>query len=414
MVSRDSRIQEQRPGTAPEPAADPVTFGDVGVALVREVCTPELVRRQLSIALDALRRGDVLAEYGTEIVSARIGEPSIIADDGHELGFAVTIRAELESRFGPGLLALGFDSTVEIDLTLWLRTFSPAVVQLDVDPVKSDHLRVRAQARTDWLPVPLFGAGGVAARAERTLSLLSSACNHAIERSVRLRRVAVLEHLRRDLLDAEDAQEQAVLLPVTEHIPAEPTKPPDVAEPGPRTSFAQFGEELIRRGLDGRTVSAVLNSFLAQGTCFELGTPFPMWVGVDARIESVRPIPVEESELRFRLSLDVQVELRHRQDTDGGVFRAAMKAELTVRVAPSVNPSALRVSFERVPRRDVRFVRARWLFRGRSVPVPVFTLSGPLRRRLVGELNERLAEAARPLVLTELRAGLGTSVWTTR
>ena len=404
MESRDSTGPQPRPDTDPEPTAQPVTFGDLGVALVNEVCTPQLVHRQLSSALKALSRGDGLADYGTQVVSTKIRTPLLIAHDGHERGFAVTIRAELESRFGPELLALGFDSAIEIDLTLWLRTFSPAIVQLDVDPVRPDDLRVRTRARSEWLPVPLFGAATVATRAKRSLSVLSLACNQVIERSAELRRVDVLEYLRRDLLGSGGEQPHVADQAATTQIGAETdARQWDTDEHGERISFARFGEELINRGLDGQTVAAVLNSFLAHGTRFELDAPFSMWVSLDGRVGDVTPIPVEEPELRFRLSLGLELEVQHRPDATDRGFVAHLQADLTIRIRPLINPSALLVSFDEVSASDVRFATASWMFRGRSLPIPVSTMSWLLRRRLARELNQRLAEAGRPIVLNELR-----------
>ena len=74
------------------------TFGEFGVALVADVFTPRLLQRQLGAALEGLRRGDVLAEFGTDIGRVRVLDPVLISDDARERGFSVTVRLRLRRR----------------------------------------------------------------------------------------------------------------------------------------------------------------------------------------------------------------------------------------------------------------------------------------------------------------------------
>lgn len=182
---------EQHAGT------ERATFGQFGAAMVREVFTPAFLRRQLNAALEvALKRAGALADLGVGIGAARAETPTLISDDGRERRFAVTVKARLEADVGPRVLGIGVDADTELDLTIRVCVFRPAIVKLDIDPVTPDDLRFRVKGRTGWLRLPLLG-GDLSRLAEGSMGEICAGVNRALDASEPLRRIDVSELLRR-------------------------------------------------------------------------------------------------------------------------------------------------------------------------------------------------------------------------
>ncbi|HEY4005581.1 MAG TPA: hypothetical protein VGM60_10420 [Pseudonocardia sp.] len=487
-----------------EADAQRATFGEFGVALVADVFSPRLLQRQLAAALDGLRRGDVLAEFATDIGRVHVLDPVLVKDDGYERSFSVTVRARLKTKLGPRVLAMGVDASVEIDLVVRLRTFHPAIVDIDIDPVTSDDLRVKARARTDWLPVPLYDGGGVtrlARTAERALSIFSAALNRSIEASAPQRQLDVLDQLRRiqtrttpggaeraGTLDPEESLEWPIRLAHRERVqlqlwaeagadpdagciapaPSESEQPsaamrlsvsdaggrlvgearlpvprtaPDLdtlpvgtsvtaaepgtyqvrlanhadrpvtyrvnetpgSVPGEQISFAEFGEVLIRQGLSPRNVSDALNAHLAPAQ-FEVQTPVPVRGSVAVQVTDIEPAPETSGERRFRMTLDVEVELLLRAGDRDMELTGTLRVPVMMCIVTLANPAALQLGFDPVAVRDVRLLRAHHKVRRWWMPIPATVLTRIVRRRVADELNSKLDKISGRLVAADLGA----------
>ncbi|MDT7607493.1 MAG: hypothetical protein QOG96_1996 [Pseudonocardiales bacterium] len=490
-----------------EPGASPATFGEFGAAALGEVFTPRFLQRQLDAALSSLRRGtNWLPDFAADLVSARAATPTLLSDDGFERSFAVTVRAVLEVEVGPRLLGMSVDATAEIDLTVRVRTFRPAIAQLHIDPVTSRDLRVRARTRAGLLPLPLSAGGTrpLAELVERSLPIFAGALNRALAATAVQRQFDVVDRIRRSQAGAGSPVESrtGTLLPdesvewpieLREHermalmlwagIRTEPgtghptapswwslTPPPAVpielslsdgggrpigevrlpvyrtvpdldttaagagltvaasrasdylarlvnrgARPlayriedqrrtvaGERIGFAEFGESLIRLGVDRTTVSNAVGDQLTRGAQVEFNAPNLVRGTIGARLTEVTALPPGEDELRFRLSLLVDLELTIGPGSGATVLTSTLDAQVPLRVSTMTGPAALLVTFDPVSAGDLRLVEPPRQVGGRRIPLLKRALAELLPHRVAAELNRRLAEASRRIVAAEL------------
>ena len=378
-----------------------VSFGEFGVALVAEVCTPQQLHTLLVGALDLLRRSDALAG----VASAWIDTPTLLRDNGYERSFGVTIRAELVSRLGPRLWATGIHTTVDLELTMRLSISEPAVIQLVIDPVTSDKLRFRARARTDWLPVPLLDGGGMtrlARSAERSLSIFSATVNRAIDRYQAQLRLDVLDYLRNAHRPGGPIDEGGGGTAEKPQRAGNRSQP--VAVVGERISFAEFGGVLIRGALDAQSVAILINTALAPGARFAFDGPLPLQADIAARLASITMEPDDGDELLFRVTLDLDVELDGPRMANPAVLVVVMRVQVVLRVTTLINPAALLVRIQPVSPKDVRLRQVRGTLRGRWLTLPGHALSWLLRGLLADELNHRLHHLDRHIGIAELLA----------
>jgi hypothetical protein len=504
-----------------EVGARPGTFGEFGVALVGEVFTPDFLRHQLNVALDSMLRGvDRLPGFPADVASAQAGTPKLIEDDGYERRFAVTLRVRLESGIGRRTLALGIDAKLEVDLTIRVGTFRPAMVRLDIDPVTPDDLRVRVRTRSDWLPLSLFDGAGGSRTVQRSLPVFALAVNRALEASERRRQVDVLERVRRSQRvrswattateprtgtlepgeslpwSIELGEQERVRLQLWACLTSEPDTTPadesgsasaltgsassgsassgsassgsaielsvsdadgepidelslavrrtlpdldttstvvEVTATGPggywarlanhgsravsyrveerrdtvageRIGFAEFGEVLIGRGIDRSLITNVINSHLSGSAQVIVDAPMLLRGSVTVGLADVAPAPAKADELRFRVSLDITVEFLVGPGAKATVVSATWRAGVGLRVSTLIDPATVLVVFEPVSPADLELVVAPHRVSGRRIPLPHRTLTESVPRRVRHELNQRLEEASRRIVVTELAA----------
>jgi hypothetical protein len=171
---------------------------------------------------------------------------------------------------------------------------------------------------------------------------------------------------------------------------------------GERISFAEFGEALLRRGLDAPTMAGLVAAVLAGGTRVQLRAVVPVHVDVAPRLTDVEPVSAGQDELRFRVSLGVDLQLSGPKAADGDVVTAEMRVQAGLRVSTMIDPAALCVTLDPVSPEDVRLSRARGAIRGRGLPLPARALTTLLRGRVARELNERLTQASRHIEVAEL------------
>jgi hypothetical protein len=493
-----------------EPGASPATFGEFGAAVLGEVFTPRFLQRQLDAALYSLRRRtNWLPDFAADLVSARAATPTLLSDDGFERSFAVTVRAVLEVEVGPRLLGMSVDATAEIDLTVRVRTFRPAITRLHIDPVTSRDLRVRARTRGGLLPRTLGGGGGtrrLAELVERSLPIFAGALNRALEATAGQRQFDVVDRIRGSQagpagsgeprtgtlgpdesvdwpIELREQERMELLLwagirtgPGTAGSPAPSwwslVPPPAVpielslsdvdGDPvgevrlpvfrtapdldttaagaglivsateataylarlvnhgslplayrvedrrrtvaGERIDFAEFGEALIRLGIDRHTVSNAVGDQLTRSAHVEFDTPTLVRGTVGARLTDVTTLPAGRDELHFRLSLLVELELTIGPGSGATVVTSMLDAQVPLRVSTMTGPTALLVTFDPVSPRDLRLVEPPRQVSGRRIPLLKRTLAELLPRRVAAELNRRLTEASRRIVVAELVA----------
>jgi hypothetical protein len=476
--------------------ARPATFGEFGVAVVDEVLTPRFLEEQLNAALAAFVRGpDWLPEFPAQLRSAKAGTPKLVEDDGYERRFAVTVRAELAAKVGPKALALGIDTTIEVDLTVRVGAFRPAIIGIAIDPVTSDDFRVKANARSEWLPRALLDEGGsrLAGAAQRTVPLLVVAVNRALAASAPRRQVDVLARIRRfqqmpdggaeprtgTLGPGEDlrwpldlAEQERVRLhlwagtrsgqepgptagsveltvsdldgtPVGGTTLAVHRKAPDfdtardpvtvaatdpagylarlsnrggapvvyrVEErrtvlPGERIGFAEFGTILIERGIDRDTVGNAVGHQLARHAQGMFAAPVLVRGTATPRLVETTARPSGDDELRFGLSLDIDLELFVGPGANATELTSTLRAEVPLRVSTMVNPASLGLTFEPVPPADLRVIEAPRRVGGRYLPVPQRKLAELLPGHVADELNRRLGQASRRIIAAEVATG---------
>jgi hypothetical protein len=183
-----------------EGAGRRATFAEFGVAVVDEVLTPGYVEARLNAALKSLLRTPAwLSGFPAGMRSARATGTRVVADDGQERRFAVTVRAELAAEVGPRALALGIDTGIELDLTVRVHAFRPAIIGVEIDPVVAEDVRISTSARSDWLPRALLDDGGarLAGTAQRSAPLVVAAVNRALASTSAHRQVDVLDRIHR-------------------------------------------------------------------------------------------------------------------------------------------------------------------------------------------------------------------------
>jgi hypothetical protein len=363
-----------------------VTFGEFGVALLREVLTPEFLRAKIDAALDSVPR---VPEFPGHISSLRAGTPRLVDDDGFERRFAVTVHGRLAVEFWPKSLGAGFDASMETDLTVRVRTFRPTIVRLDIDPVTAKGLRVQVQPRGDWLP-GLLEAGG--ARLERSakhwLPMVAVALNSALEASASRRQVDVLAG--RAARSSGDRRVDAHREPAGRE-----------AVPGGRIGFAEFGEALVRRAIDRDTVVREINNELDPDSQVEFDGPMSVRGVVQARLSDVMSMPSAADEQGFVLVLDIAVELHLGPGANATVVAMTLRAHVPLRVSASVGPATLHLRFEPVPVDELQIVEPLRRTGGRRMPLPRGKLSELIPPRVADELNKRLARADRRIVISE-------------
>jgi hypothetical protein len=497
----------------PEAGVRPATFGEFGVALITEVFNPWFLQHQLNAAFDSLLEGvDWLPEFPADIASVRAGTPSLIEDDGAERRYAVTVYAALETGVGPRSLAVDIEVKVEIDLTMRVGTFRPAIVRLDIDPVAADDFQVRTSTRSDWLPLSLLDVSGgsrLERAAQRSLPIFAAAVNRMVAASAHRRQVDVLARVRRsqgvwggqtsveprsgtlepgenvrwsiELGEQERARLQLwagmspesdtgragstrpsvppesstvpsvhlslheaggtlvdeLTLAVRRAVPDFDTSPTGVAVTatspsayraglgnggstalsyrveerrdivaGERTTFAEFGEVLIRRGIDRGFVTNAINAQLTGESQVIFDAPMLLRGSVAARLSDVTAVPAGPDELRFELSLEITVEFRLGPGANATVVSSMWRATVSLRVSTLVNPVTLLVRFEPVSRADLLLVQRPRRVSGRRLPVPHRALTELAPEQIRTELNRRLAQASRRLTVSELAAEL--------
>lgn len=370
-----------------EPTDGPVGFREFGGALISDVVTERFVRDRLDTALRNLLDSDVMPpDFVADITSARVDTVTCMSADGVERCFAVTVGALLEADVGPRLLALGVDARIKIDLTIRVRAFRPGTIGFDIDRVSPNDVWLRARTRTGWLPFSL-GDGGLSTltrSAQRAVPKLCTTVNVALEDAIDQRRVDVLAHL--------------------EHYGDPRTAHP--AERAPRAGreidFAEFGEVLMRRGLDRRVVAAAVESQLVEPVRVALEEPVPVHGTIDVRVAHVASVGGGgPDELRFRLVLLADAELMVGEGDRRGPVTARVRVDLRARLTTRTDPATLVIDFEPVKR--LRVVRARKAVRGRMVmiPMPNQTLAS-LRRKVTVEVNRRLSGSGARLVAADL------------
>lgn len=364
----------------------PADFGEFGDSLIRDVVTQRFVRDRLDAALRNLLDSDVIPPgFVADITSARVDSVTLMSDGGRERCFAVTIGAQLEADVGPKLLALGVDARIKIDLTVRVRAFRPGTVGFDIDRVSPNDVWFRARTRTGWLPFSLGDGGrsGLTRSAQRAVPKLCTTVNVALEEAIDQRRIDVLAHLK--------------------HYgdPGEPHPAERAPRAGREIDFAEFGQTLMRRGIDRRVVAAAVESQMVEPIPVALDEPVPVHGTIGIRLANVAAVSGGPNELRFRLVLLADAELLVGEDEKCAPVTATVRADIRARLTTRTDPATLVVDFE--PLKRLRVVRARRAVRGRMVriPVPNQTLAS-LRRKVTEEVNRRLAGSGARLVAAEL------------
>jgi hypothetical protein len=386
----DADLNDRLTDAEDEDTDGPVGFREFGDALLGDVVTERFVRNRLDAALRNLLDSDVIPpDFVADITSARVDTVTLMSDDGRERCFAVTVGALLEADVGPRLLALGVDARIKIDLTVRVRAFRPGTIGFDIDRVSPNDVWLRARTRTGWLPFSL-GDGGLSTltrSAQRAVPKLCTTVNVALEDAVDQRRVDVLAHLEHygDPRTAHPAQR--------------------VPRSGREIDFAEFGEVLMRRGVDRRVVAAAVESQLDEPVRVALEEPVPVHGTIDVRVAHVAQMNSGRSagldELRFRLVLLADTELMVGEGDRRGPVTARVRVDLRARLTARTDPATLVVDFE--PLKRLRVVRARKAVRGRMViiPMPNQTLAS-LRRKVTVEVNRRLAGSGARLIAADL------------
>lgn len=360
-----------------------VPFGEFGVALLREVFTPDFLRARLDAALDSVPR---IPEFPGHMSSLRAGTPRLVSGDGHELCFAVTVHGRLAVEFWPRALGAGVDASMETDLTVRVRTLRPTTVRLDIDPITAESLRVQVGPRGDWLP-DLLEAGG--ARLEKSsrhwLPMVAVALNSALEASASRRQVDVLAGRARRA--------------------SEERRGPGEARPvatGPRISFAEFGEALIAGAVDRDTVMREIDNELDSDTQVVFDSPMLLRGLVSARLADVIPMPSADNELGYTLALDIDLELHLGPGSNATVVATTLRAHVPLRVSATIGPATVHLRFEPVTADRLEIVEPVRRTGGRRIPLPRAKLSELIPRRVADELNARLARADRRIVISDL------------
>jgi hypothetical protein len=355
-----------------------VSFGEFGVALLGEVFTPEYLQVKLDAALDSVPRVPGFPGY---VSSLRAGVPTLIADDGFERRFAVTVHGRLTVEFWPRSLGAGFDASMEIDLTVRVRTFRPTIVRLDIDLVTPDDLRVEVQGRGDLLPGLLeAGGAGVGRSSKHWLPMVALALNGALEASASRRQVDVLAgRARRN----ETGTRRAVAA-------------------GGRIGFAEFGDALIRRAVDRDTVIREVDDSVDSDAQVVLDSPMLLRGVVSAKLADVTSMAAEADELKYSLAIDIVVELHLGPGANATVMATTLRANVPMRVSATVEPATLHLRFEPVPFAELQIVEPVRRTGGRRMPLPRAKLSELIPRRVADELNARLARADRRIVISDL------------
>lgn len=357
---------------------EPVTFGEFGVGLLREVLTPEYLQARIDSALDSVPR---VREFPGHVSSLRAGTPRLVGDDGSERRFEVTVHGRVTVELWPKKLGAGVDASMEIDLTVRVRTFRPTIVRLDIDPVSPEAIRVEVQTRGDWLPGLIeAGGAGVNRSARRWLPMVAVAVNSALEASASRRQVDVL----------------------ASRTAARGDRPETRPVPGARIGFAEFGEALVRRAIDRGTVVREVDGELAPGAQVVFDSPMLLRGLVAARLADVTPMPSADHELGFTLALDIEVELHLGPGANATVMATTLRAHVPLRVSATVDPATLHLRFEPVPVEELEIVAPVRRTAGRRMPLPRAKLAELIPRRVADELNERLARADRRIVIADL------------
>jgi hypothetical protein len=361
----------------PEPGARPATFAEFGRALVAEACGPEMLRARLETALDAVARdGIATRNFDATIDSVRVETPELVTDDGRQRVFAVRVRVRLTTGgVGPRLLAVDVSSRLTVDLTVRLRAFSPAVLQLDIDPLTARDIRIRARARSGLLPLPLVGGGsltGLNRNAEDSLPGLVKVLNAALAAGAEQRRFDVLDRL--GAAPASSARE-----PIGTPLP-----------------FAEFGETLMRRGISLDFVRSSVDADLASRQDLILESP-PGTAHLE--LLDIHEESTNDRELKFRLALRINCEIIGT--TGVAIVRDAwFHAELTLRVHTLVKPATVVVDVAPVEREAITLMRVRRRLGGHLVRMPRRALADELCSQLVDQLNAQVPTLGRRIVAT--------------
>lgn len=491
----------------PDTRMRPATFGEFGVAAVAEVLTPRFLQKQLNAALSSMLRGpDWLADLPGDVTSVRAATPTLVEEDGYERRFEVTVHGRMAAEVGPRTLAFGIDANVELDLTVRVGAFRPAIIRIDVDPVTPDSFRVRTEAHSDWLPRTVLADGGsrLTGVAERSMPVLAAAVNRALTASVPRRQLDVLAQVRRyhqvpddprapragtlgpaealewlieleerervtvrlwagidtgidtdrdpgsavatgrslpsamelEVRDPDGIPVDALTLAVRRSAPDFDTGPTGVVAtadhpgvhqarlcnrgvrplryrleehrtvvPGERIGFAELGTLLIERGVDRHTIARAVTSQLARHAQRMVDAPAFVRGIATTRLVEVTAQPAESDQLRFGLTLDIEVELQVGPGANATVLASTLRAEVRMRISAMVKPAGLRVDFEPVPPESLRIVDRPHRVRGRYAPVPQRRLAELLLRHVGPELNRRLDRANRRIIAAEMVAG---------
>lgn len=475
------------------------TFAEFGVAVVDEVLTPPYLEARLNAALKSLLRTPAwLSGFPAALRSARATGTRVVADDGQERRFAVTVRAELAAEVGPRALALGIDTGIEMDLTVRVHAFRPAIIGIEIDPVVADDVRISTSARSDWLPRALLDDGGsrLAGTAQRSAPLVVAAVNRALATTSSRRQVDVLDRIHRsgndtaemgdpvhtgllgpgerlelplELGDQEQARMRlwagfagggvtdggvrlevvgtdgsstdgtvvaATTLPVHRHAPDLDAAPAPVTVPaaeaagyrvrlgndtgrpvtyrvteartvvpGVRIGFAEFGAVLVERGITREAVGDAVARQLARHEQSMFAAPALVRGTATPRLVEVSELPTAPDELRFGLTLDIELELIVGPGTNATALAATLRAEVPLRITTTVGPAGLRLEFAPVAATDLRVVAPPRRVGGRYLPIPQRKLTELLPGRVAAELNRRLGQAGRRIVAAEVAGG---------
>jgi len=365
-------------------ADHPVSFGEFGLALLREVLTPEYLQARIDAALDSVPK---IRDFPGHVSSLRAGLPELVGDDGSERRFEVTVHGRLTVDFWPKSLGAGLDATMEIDLTVRIHTYRPTIVGVDIDPVSPDAMRVEVQTRGDLLPGLLeAGGAGVNRSAKHWLPMVAVAVNTALEASSSRRRVDVLAGRAHRV----------------EGTAGRGGGGSRDSVPGARIDFAEFGEALVRRAVDRATVIREVESELAPGAQVVFDSPMLLRGVVTARLADVTPIPPADDGLGFSLSLDIEVELHLGPGANATVMATTLRAHVPMRVSATVGPATLHLRFQPVPAEELEVVEPVRRTAGRRIPIPRAKLAEVIPRRVADELKARLERADRRIVIADL------------
>jgi hypothetical protein len=164
--------------------------------------------------------------------------------------------------------------------------------------------------------------------------------------------------------------------------------------PGRRIRFAEFGEVLVRRGVDRETVARLVTDLLARRG--PVGFEGPLFAGgtATARLADVTELDSAADERAFRLLLDLDVELL--LGVGPGPLTITLRVGITLRVSTTTGPAQVLIRFDPVGQRDLRVIRG-WHGRDWWIPTP-----RQLRARAATELNQRLNDLARDISVAEL------------